>query len=261
MQKIERYEALSRQISAQLKRGMCTNAFYSPEEYAEAIAAGDLYARGLPAGLALLWSRGDYDRLCFWLTDLDAPINIEFSRPTVLEIASRPRDMNLHRAGALWENVGFAPLFGRVRLSHPAWTPPEAEIDLAGTADVAPIQTLLQESFHPMAGCLPNRAELLRALSGGQILCLRDEAGIAAGLLHFSATQKAAKIHHLAVRRDLRRQGGARALFAAFQSLTGGIRSTVWTQADNAPALAFYQNVGYLPDGWASKVWLYKGGY
>ncbi len=260
MKKIEDYGLLSQWISAQLKAGMCTNAFYTPQDYQKAIAEGSLCGEKWEGGLALLWGRAGYDRLSFWLTDCDGPIPFVPKRTTVLEIAARPKDAKLHEAGKRWEEAGFTPLFERLRLSHGPWEAPEAPWTLAQAADAPAVSSLLAENFHPQAGCLPTQGELLEELEHGHFLCLRDEGGQTVGLLHYLPQGRATKIQHLAVSKALRRTGGGSALLAGYQALSQGKRSMVWTQADNAPALAFYEKHGYTPDGWTSRVWLWNEG-
>lgn len=258
MQRINDYDVLSELIARQMKRGLCTNAFYSREEYEREINAGRIFAQSWPSGLAVIADRGDYDRLSFWLTDLEAPIPIELRRTTVLEIAARPKDLGLSAAGDQWEAYGFKPLFGRIRLAHSAWDAPKVPVDTADAQDLEEITSLMLTSFHPIAGCIPTKEELLRELTLGNILCIRDDSGKPAAMLHYSENRNAAKLQHLTVRQDHRRQGYASALFSAFQSRTKGKRSVVWTQADNLPAIAFYKFCGYQADGWTSKVWLYQ---
>ena len=74
LKKIDDYAGLSRLIAARMKRGVCTNAFLRPEDYARAISRGALYEAHWDGGLALFLERTDHDRLYFWLTDPDAPI-------------------------------------------------------------------------------------------------------------------------------------------------------------------------------------------
>lgn len=258
MQKIDDYTALSARISGQMKRGLCTNAFFPRDVWEREIAAGRLFSEDWPGGLAVVTAREGYDRLSFWLTEPEAPIPITLRRPTVLEIAARPKDTALLAAGSAWERYGFAPLLSRIRLARGVWEAPEVPVDFASPGDFPAISQLLRDTFHPMGGCIPTPEELLHELSEGRFLCVRDDRGIPAGLLHFHTERRAAKIQHLAVRPELRRQGCARALLAAFGHVTGGVRSVVWTQADNAPAIAFYKACGFAADGWAARVWLYK---
>ncbi len=57
LQKIDNFSDLSPQITRQMRRGVCTNAFYTPAEYSRAIAEGTLYGEELDGGLLLLWAR------------------------------------------------------------------------------------------------------------------------------------------------------------------------------------------------------------
>lgn len=258
MRKIDDYAELERLICAQMKRGMSTNAFYSREDFERAISAGSLRAESWAGGLALAFDRGDYDRLSFWMTDTLAPIGITLPRRTVLEIAARPKDENLWAADRAWERFGFEPLFDRVRLSHPAWEAPEAPLDAAGPDDMDAVSALLRANFHPLGGCIPTPDELMRELSEGRFLCIRDEEGAPAAILHYSEERRAANIRHLCVRDDFRRRGCAKTLISAFAFRTGGKRATVWTGADNMPAIRLYRSCGYETDGRTSRVRLYN---
>ena len=95
METITAYEDLARLVTGHFHRGVRTNTMVSPEEYGPAIAAGTLRAQATPAGLLLLRDRGDHTRLTFYLGDLTVPLGAELPRPTVTEVAFRPRDTGL----------------------------------------------------------------------------------------------------------------------------------------------------------------------
>ena len=74
------------------------------------------------------------------------------------------------------------------------------------------------------------------------------------GLIHFTNTRRGGEIRHLALRPQDRGRGLSRALIAGcLRALEGGA-CTVWTGADNRPALGAYQSMGFQADGWRSAV-------
>ncbi len=120
------------------------------------------------------------------------------------------------------------------------------------------MEALFKACFHPLGGCLPTARELLIDLKEGRVLCRRDAQQNIAAILHYAVTNNAAKILHLAVAPAARKRGEATALLCALQSITGGRRTTVWTQADNAAAIGCYEKFGYALDGWKAGVWQYR---
>lgn len=256
MQKFDNFAELSPIITRQMRRGICTNAFYTPEEYSRAIAEGKLYGEEFDGGLLLLWAREGYDRLSFWVSGTALPFLPR--RDTVAEIAFRDRDIALQEVGRGLENIGFSPLFKRVRLSKKAQPPQEYPAQIAEEADFPQVEALLKASFHPLGGCLPTQGELLCDIKEGRVLCRRDEHHVVTAILHYTVTNGASKILHLTVAPEARKRGEATALLCALQSITAGRRSIVWTQADNAAAIHCYEKFGYTFDGWKAGVWQYR---
>ncbi len=256
MKRIDNYTDLSLQITRQMRRGICTNAFYTPEEYTRAIAEGKLYGEEFDGGLLLLWARDGYDRLSFWVSGTALPFVPR--RDTVAEIAFRERDKALQEVGRGLEHIGFSQLFDRVRLSKKAEASLEYPAQTAEEADFPQVETLLNASFHPLGGCLPTQSELLRDIKEGRVLCRRDELHAVTAILHYAVTNGASKILHLSVAPEARNRGEATALLCALQGITAGRRSIVWTQADNAAAIHCYEKFGYTLDGWKAKVWQYR---
>ena len=256
MQKIDNFADLSPQITRQMRRGICTNAFFTPEEYSRAIAEGTLYGEEFDGGLLLLWARDGYDRLSFWLSGTALPFVPR--RDTVAEIAFRDRDIALQEVGKGLEQIGFSPLFDRVRLSKKAQESQEYPAEYAAENDLPQVEALLKAGFHPLGGCLPTQSELLLDLKEGRILCRRSAQRDITAILHYAVSKGASKILHLVVVPEARKRGEATALLCALQSITDGRRSTVWTQADNAAAIACYEKFGYTLDGWKARVWQYR---
>ena len=110
METITAYEDLARLVTGHFHRGVRTNTMVSPEEYGPAIAAGTLRAQATPAGLLLLRDRGDHTRLTFYLGDLTVPLGAELPRPTVTEVAFRPRDTGLRETVSYLTAQGFVPV-------------------------------------------------------------------------------------------------------------------------------------------------------
>lgn len=219
---------------------------------------GTLRAQATPAGLLLLRDRGDHTRLTFYLGDLTVPLGAELPRPTVTEVAFRPRDTGLRetvsyltaRALSLcWSGfVSPAPRERRESRLSPLSTPaPEA---------LSSVQAFLQSNFSPLTGCLPNREELDRDLRQGRVLTL-EEGGAITGLLHFSLVGNTGEIRHLAVRSDLRGTGRTRPLLDGYLRAIGGVKSVVWTRSDDLAAQTAYQRRGFVPDGRRSVVLCY----
>lgn len=253
MEPIPSYEALSPRLTAQLRRGVRTNCFYTAPQLRAWIGAGALFARDVPGGLLLLTRRPGHFRLNFYLTDLTQPLP-PLPAPTVAEIPFRARDAALQEAAAYLQEQGFTPLLRRVRLKRPALTPPAAVSLRAPGPDVAgPVMAFLADCFSPLTGCLPTLDELSDELAQGRILVREDTAGLA-GLVHFSFDGRAGEIRHLAVRPDLRGRGLSGELIAAFLTAADGASSTVWTGRDNTAALRAYHAAGFAPDGWESAV-------
>lgn len=256
MRRFESYQALEPVLSAQLGRGVRTNAFSSPEEYRQEIAEGRLFWEESPQGLLLFHQRDGFWRVNFYLRGGEAP-QLALDRPAVMEIAFRSRDAALAETVKLWEAKGFRRTLTRRRLARPKDAPLNAlkaaeAVEAAGPEELEAVEKLLKACFHPLWGCLPTRKELLAALEAGEVLALRRDG--LAGLLHFSTGRGGGQIRHLAVREDARGRGLGGVLLEEYLARTGGERSLVWTGEDNAPALGLYKKHRFAEDGWSSAV-------
>lgn len=259
MKQIASYEELAPLLSAQLRRGVVTNAALSPEDWRREIAAGTLRVQGWDGGLLLLRQREGCSRLSFYLQEMALPEDLDWGGPVVLEIAARPRDEGLLRAGEFWRGQGFTELFRRERLALPKGTAAAAgdgplKARMARPEDAGAVEELLGACFDPVTGCLPTRAELARDLEDGNVVCAAAPDGALAGVLHIAPGRGATQLRHLAVGEAFRRQGGAQGLLACYLEHTGFAKSQVWVRTDNAPARHFYTKNGYAADGWTSVV-------
>lgn len=252
---IDAYSRLLPLLTAQLKPGVITNTLLKKEDYLREIQAGTLFAEEFPGGLLLFLRRGNHQRLYFYLQKEAKLPPISPQLPTVLEIASRPKDEALRDSEALWERIGFRPLFSRQRMTRPSddfSLPASGSLSArqAGTDELSALAQLLEECFDPLTGCLPTREELLDDLQEGNVFSLPG------GILHMKKIPGGTELRHLAVQENLRRQGAAQALFRAYLEHTEAQQSRVWVRTDNLPALRFYEKNGYTCDGWTSKVFL-----
>lgn len=255
MEQIHSFEALSPLLSAQLGRGVVTNAYLSAADWQNEIASGSLQVQPFAHGLLLYRAREGYSLLNFYL---HPPYSIPKPAVTgtiVTEYVLRARDaQNEPPILDALAAVGFLPQLTRVRLSarHAATQAP-LHTRTAGTADAPEINTLLHECFHALTGCLPSEAALLRDLEDGLVTVSTDASGNIASLVHGARTRGGAEIRHLCTKADARGAGHAQAALDAFLAQFHGALQ-VWTATDNTPALSFYQKNGFVPDGFTSTV-------
>lgn len=256
VRQIEGYDQLTPLLSAQMKRGMVTNALFSAGDLRREIAAGTLWVHAWDGGLLLLRKREAGWRMNFYLRDMDHPSGFRPDGPVVSEIALRPRDTGLERAIAYWQEEGFSTVFRRKRLALPPGARAKAgpfPVRTAQPGDRACVSEILASCFDPLTGCCPASDELERALADGQFLLALAPDGLAVGLLHICPERQGTQLRHLAVAEPFRGQGAAQSLLAAYLERAEG-RSQVWVREDNGPACRFYEKNGYRPDAWTSAV-------
>ncbi len=257
MKQINAMEILSPMLSAQWRRGVLTNAPFSPEEYRREISTGALYAQEFPGGLLLLRRRNGFYRMNFFLQPEAALPCWNADLPVVLEVPARPKDTALLGSGPLWEAQGFHLLFSRrrlVRLPGGPVRPPDSAVRAARPGDLLALQSLLEEVFDPRTGCLPTDRELEADIAAGTVLLAQRE-GVCAAVLHGRKDRNAVDFRHVAVRQSFRRMGLGTALLSAFDTLYGPARCRLWVRTDNFAAIHLYERLGYRPDGWTSGVW------
>lgn len=256
MRRIGQYDELAPLLTAQLKRGVATNALMTQQEYRREIAEGGLWVHQWEGGLLLLRRRPAGWRMNFYLHCPAVPLDIDLSGPVVTEIALRQKDTALQEAAAFWKNQGFVLGFQRQRMALPeGWRVEKGPFSVvpASPEDREEVQALLEGNFDPLTGCLPSAGGLEESLQNGQILLARDAGGAAAGLLHIQQEKRGTQLRHLAVAGAYRRRGAAQSLLSAYLGRTEG-RSLVWVRCGNGPAVRFYEKNGYQPDGWTSEV-------
>lgn len=242
-------------------------------------------------------------------------------KPIAVETAFRERDAALKETAGYLAGCGFKEVLSRVRLSRPADDPEEnAEyneknmhgktenieekngiftvyVKKSTAEDAAAIRPLLNCSFDPVTGCLPEDDELHSDAAAGNILILfavhdsraasehthenltgaavphqtpdsrltaavpnasRHPAARPCGLLHYAAAKKSAEIKHLAIAPEFRGHGLSELLINAFLNECSCMKTTVWTGSGNAPALNAYKDCGFTEDGRRSSVMVYN---
>lgn len=259
MEQVERFEDLAPRLSAQLKRGVVTNNFLSRTGYDREIEAG-LLVHETAGCLQLLRRRRGYYVLNFYLQQGFAPELPPVALPVVLELVWRPKDATaVAAAAAQFETLGFVRQFARRRFQRePGTGSPQAQVRFAAAEETPAVLALLERSFDPFGGCIPNPEMLEREIVDRSVLCIYDGGGIA-GLLHFQRGRAASEIRHLAVRADCRGQGLASRLLEAYLGETRGQKSQVWARRGNIPAERLYETYQFRPDGWESAVLLAGG--
>lgn len=259
MKTAESYEELAPLLSAQLRRGVVTNAALTAEDWRREADSHTLRYESWEGGLLLLRRRETHTLLNFYLRELFLPEDLAWDSPTLMEIAARPRDERLQQAAEFWRGQGFQELFRRKRITLPRGTViPAGDSPLrpraANRQDARRVWELLRANYDPMTGCLPTREELDRDLDGGNVLCVDSPEGEVAGILHIVRGPSCIQDRHLVIDPAYRRLGGAQRLLSFCAERTGFPRTVLWVGTDNAPALGLYDKIGYVADGWTSTV-------
>lgn len=239
-----------------LKTGAVTNGLPSREELDREARAGTLWAGEFPQGLLLLRQRNGFGRLNFMLIRGESFPAWTPEGHVVVEVPFRPGDQAMRSLDDAIERLGFALELSRVRLTRRPGAPVEdpGDVNTAGPEVLDEIQAVLESSFSPLTGCLPQHEELLADLNAGQILACPQ------GILHYRVRSRSTEIRHLAVKEGCRGQGAGKRLLAAYLSRFCWQTSRVWTGEGNAAALRLYHNFDYTEDTWRSHVRVYRKG-
>ncbi len=265
MENLRDLKRLSALITAALKNRALTNGRLSAASYSAAAAEGRLDLERLGDSFLLFEDRGPYALLRFWVCAEDAVRtaealkDLENLKPIVLEAAVRDGGGNMGTFLKSLEISGFDEAFQRIRLSAPA-----QEILLrSGSTDHSPqglkpedleeAMALFKATFDPQTGCLPLASELAEDIKARKLLCVR-EGGAITGLLHFERSGKSLEISHIAVSKDRRGGGRAKALIASALASEGVGSLRLWVNETNEAALKLYGSLGLEASGMVSKV-------
>lgn len=259
MEVVKDYQTLSKLLSAQLRSGVLTNAFFSKECCQRNINAGRLSVECMENSLLLFQQREKYRLMHFYLHSLedDAVFSaLKMDEPIVMEIAYRPKNVRYLEVIEYWKRGGFSVQFERGRLQRKSVDCVEEkvfnDVRMATRIDLDDIFSILEAAYDPIVGCLPLRDELLDDIESGHILCV-GEVGAIKGVLQIGV-DRAVEIKHITVLERYRHQGIATRLIQSIDKYVPGRRSLVWSQKDNLPAWMVYEKNGYVADGWSSAV-------
>lgn len=249
VKRIESYEQLGGMITAQMKRGMVTNAFLSREDWEREIRLGAEFLL-TEQGLLVFRNRSLHRVMSFWINDGFFDACPDLPGDTVCEIPMRIGDARTEAAADGWIRAGFEAEFTRQRMASLSdsgvW---DSCIRKAEICDLETAEKLLRENFSVLTGCLPGRDELCCDISAGGVLLYGD-----VGLLHCKTAKNKSELRHLCVAESARGQGIGEKLVLGYHALTEGMRRTVWVREDFAPAKKIYEKCGYAADGMISRV-------
>ena len=165
-------------------------------------------------------------------------------------VTAARNDMSGYRSG-IAELPGFGDDFseaggeaagGRIRVCR------------AEPGDDQRVYDLLTSCFDPQTACLPQRQEIKGIIAEGRIICAKGVSEEIEGVLHFKHGKKSSEIRHLATAEGMRGQGLAQGMLHLYLGITERKTALVWARRDNKPAVEFYRESGYRPDGWTSAV-------
>ena len=250
---------------AHIKPGVITNNFMEKRDYLSEIERGTLYYETWKGGLLLLRRRRGFSRLNYYLTGPDVLPELPERETLVTEHVFRPGDDGKEIYDFL-NRLGFEALFQRARFvrEEDGGKVPEydggkvknggsgAETASAEDAE-AHMSFWFPASVRKPAACR-KETNCRRWRKRDATIRARDESGGIAGILHFKSAKETWEIRHLAVSEEMRGLGIAGGMAEMCFRLNVGKTGLVWARKDYAPAVGFYRNTGYRPDGWTSAV-------
>jgi GNAT superfamily N-acetyltransferase len=133
---------------------------------------------------------------------------------------------------------------------------PASEVDIPELIELLAVLFAIEQDFSPDTDKQRRGLAALLASSNGHIAIARDATSRAVGMatvqLVISTAEGApsAWVEDVVVREDLRGQGLGRALLESvleWARAQGAVRAQLLADLDNAPALAFYERVGWQP--------------
>ena len=251
MEKINNFDELNGLISKHLKKGVYTNCFISKEEFEEEIKNETLFYHEYDGGLLLFRKMEDYIKMNFYINNPEIDLDIKFEEVVVTEIVCKP-EFDCSKIIDLFKKNGMKLRLKRVRLlkedSNIDTT--SSNVEKVKLKDYEKIVKLLRENFDKYIGCIPSEQKLKSDIESGNFYCYIENGEIL-GILHIA---NKTNIKHLAVDKEYRGRGIAKAILNTYLSDVGDGKKYVWTGENNEAALSTYCSVGYKLDGYVSYV-------
>lgn len=261
MKRIEQLSELSELIRGQFRRGVMTNAPFSPDAFSDEVAGETLYGEEIPGGLLLLRRREGFDRLSFYLQPGADFSQWKPEQDVVTEFPAKPGDPGAVMLNVLLENAGFQKKFTRIRMQRTGDSASQVHgqcsVTLAQISDCSAVLAFLYRFYDMQTGCLPTARELTRHIrEGGVILAFLD--GMPAGVLHMVRNRNTVQLRHIAVEPRFRGCGIGSEMLEFYFAHQEACKCQLWVAEDNGSARRLYEKNGFVPDGWTSTVWSYE---
>lgn len=251
MVKINNFEELNKLISMHLKKGVYTNCFISKEEFEEEIKNETLFYHVYDGGLLLFRKMDGYYKMNFYIVNPEIDLDINFNDIVVTEIVCKP-EFDCSKIIELFKKNGMELKLKRMRLANESSNVDitSSNVGKAKLKDYEKIVKLLRENFDKYIGCIPSEQKLKSDIESGNFYCYREKEEIL-GILHIA---NKTNIKHLAVDKECRGRGIAKAILSTYLSDVGDGKKYVWTGEDNEIAKKTYFIMGYKLDGYVSYV-------
>ena len=248
-------------INRAAMRADVTNCMIRPAELLDGIKNGRFSILDEET-LLITEKRTGYIRLYYFLTPgcVLRRISLESELPVYADITLRGE---IGSKDDIFRQLGLIPFrtyirFGMINRAE-CPKPVHAAVE-ADTGDIDDILELLYGMFDLMADTLPDRNELVRMITDGNVYKVVI-LGCLAGVLLYEDTGVKSYLRALAVSPEYRGKSVGSSLMSHYLSMhtpDKTKRFELWMDQENAKASALYRKLGYTPDG--LKNYIYRRG-
>ncbi len=239
MKKIADIAQLSGLLNPYFKKGILTNNYTMIYDYQEYIDNEKLFFIKSEEEMVILRDCENHWRAYYYLKDLTSEFKLPNDKPIVMEIVFKPKDDSCKKLVYYWESNGFKSYMFRERMTSDV---SQFNIDykdkvragFAKNSQESSIHDLISKSFDEYLGCIPTLLEVKNLISKNEIICIENEFGGVAGLLHIGQSRNVNSIWHLAVDPKARKSGNAKKMLAFFkETLAKEKKTKVDTETQN----------------------------